>query len=142
MAGLNDQRNDTIDVHSPDPPAETPPSVHARETVRIQLPVRDASEVTSTQFFRPTNPTSIDSVPPDVAPLEPKTETARVSPAVIRSRAVAQEKNAFAPTQGIIPHAEFGSLTPAEKKNSNLLWWMLLGLSALILLIQIWTYLS
>jgi len=73
--------------------------------------------------------------------LEPKKETARVSSLTVASQTLAQEKKAFVPAPGIIPHHEFAPLQATEK-NSKLLWWIVLGLSALILLIQIWTYLS
>lgn len=136
------QRQDDV-VHF-DPPLLTEDKsagVKTRETVRIQLPVRDAGEVASTQFFRPTNPPSMASVPPEVAPLEPKKETARVSSLTAAPRTLSQEKNAFLPTRAISPHHEFAPLTAAEKNPKLLWWWIVLGLSALILIIQIWTYL-
>jgi hypothetical protein len=141
MAQPNQRQDEVVQFDAPLLPEDKSAGVKTREAVRIQLPVRDAREVASTQFFRPTNPPSMTSAPPDVAPLEPKKETARVSSPTAASPTLAQEKNAFQPTAGIIPHHEFASLTATEK-NSKLLWWILLSLSALILLIQIWTYLS
>ena len=141
MADPDQRQDDIVHFHPPLLPEDKSAGVKTREAVRIQLPVRDAREVASTQFFRATNPPSMTSPPPDVAPLEPKKETARISSVAVAPRTLAQEKNAFQPTAGIIPHNEFSSLTGTEK-NSKLLWWILLGLSALILLIQIWTYLS
>ena len=142
MADPNQRQDNIVHFHPPLLTEDKSVGVKTRETVRIQLPVRDAREVASTQFFRPTNPPSMASAPPDVAPLEPKKETARVSSLTAASPTLAQEKDAFQPTAGIIPHHEFAPLTVTEK-NSKLLWpWIVLGLSALILLIQIWTYLS
>jgi hypothetical protein len=141
MADPDQRQDDIVHFHPPLVPEDKSAGVKTRETVRIQLPVRDAGDVASTQFFQPTNPRSMTSLPPDVAPLEPKKETARISSVAVAPRTLAQGKNAFQPTAGIIPHHEFSSLTGTEK-NSKLLWWILLGFSALILLIQIWTYLS
>ena len=140
MANPNQRQNEVVQFDAPLLPEDKSAGLKTRETVRIQLPVRDAREEGSTQFFRPTNPPSMTSALPDVAPLEPKKETARVSSVGVAPRTLAEEKNAFQPTAGI-PHHEFSSLTATEK-DSKLLWWILLGLSALILLIQIWTYLS
>ncbi len=141
MADTNQRHDEGVQFDPPLLTEDKSAAAKTRETVRIQLPVRDAREVTPTQFFRPTNPPPTASVPPDDAPLEPKKETARVSSLTAASRTPAQEKNAFPPTPGVIPHHEFAPLT-ASGKNSKLLWWIVLGLSALILLIQIWTYLS
>jgi hypothetical protein len=142
MADPNQRQDDIVHFHPPLVTEDKSAGVKTRETVRIQLPVRDAAEVASTQFFRPTNPPSVASVTPEVAPLEPKKETARVSSLTAASRTPAQEKNAFLPTPAIIPHHEFAPLTPTEKHPKLLWWWIVLGLSALILIIQIWTYLS
>ncbi|HEX4697498.1 MAG TPA: hypothetical protein VH254_07475 [Candidatus Udaeobacter sp.] len=142
MTDPNQRQDDILRFHQPLLTEDKSAGVKTRETVRIQLPVRDVREVAPTQFFRPTNPPSTESVTPDVALLEPKKETARVSSLTVASQTLAQEKKAFVPAPGIIPHHEFAPL-PATEKNSKLLWWwIVLGLSALILLMQIWTYVS
>jgi hypothetical protein len=140
MADPNQRLDDTVNFHPPLLTEDKSAGVKTRETVRIQLP-RDAREVASPRLFQPADPQSIGSLQADVAPLEPKTETARVASPTAVSRTAAQEKNAVLPTPKIIPHHEFAPVAATEK-NSKLLWWIVLGLSALILLIQIWTYLS
>ncbi|HEX4652632.1 MAG TPA: hypothetical protein VH227_00120 [Candidatus Udaeobacter sp.] len=141
MADPNQRLDDTIRFHPPLLTEDKSAGVKTRETVRIQLPVRDAREVASPQFLRSADPPSMAPLQPDIAPLEPKTETARVSSLTAVSRTPAQEKNAHLPTSDMTPNHEFAPLAATEK-NSNLLWWIVLGLCALILLIQIWTYLS
>jgi hypothetical protein len=119
-------------------------SVKSRETVRIQLPVRDARDAASTQFSRPPNPSSADQVIPASGslPLEPKKETVRISPALVPHPPAVQLKDnqPFHSVPDIASHNLLGSIAPAEK-NPMLLWWILLVVSALILIIQIWTYL-
>lgn len=133
MADPNDRQDDIVRFNPALQHEEKSAGTNTRETGRIHSPARDAGGVSSTQFFRPTNAPSGASLPSDLAPLEPKKETARVSSAAMTAHGLTDENNAFVSTHGIIP---------AEKKTSHLLWWILLGLSALILLIQIWTYLS
>jgi hypothetical protein len=122
MADPNDQQNDSIHVESSVAPGEQPAGVKAREGVRIQLPIRDAREVASAG---------------------PRTETVRVSSVQVARVPAAEIKNpqAFVPARGIAAGSRLVPGAPA-KKDPKLVWWILLGLSALILLIQIWTYLS
>jgi hypothetical protein len=117
-----------------------------KETVRIQLPGREtgsdlpvdsapqygadapAEDISSTDFFPPPKPpvastplsASVRPGPGSPAP-GPKRESVRVPPISEPLRSVA--------------------VAPAEK-SSMLLYWILLGVSALILIIQIWTYFS
>jgi hypothetical protein len=79
----------------------------------------------------------------DSVPLEPKKETMRISLAAASSPAGSEIKNsqAFVPTPDLASQDPSVAVAPA-KKNPMLLWWLLLGVSALILIIQIWTYLS
>lgn len=121
-------------------------SVKSRETVRIQSPVREDRDVACNHFFQPLNPSSAAQVtsPSGSVPLEPKKETARVSPALVPQPAVVQLKNdqPFRPLPDIASlHNPMASVAPAEK-TSMLLCWILLAVSALILIIQVWTYLS
>jgi len=122
MADPNDQQNDSIHVESPVATGDQSAGVKAREAVRIQLPIRDAREVASAG---------------------PRTETARVSSVSVAPSPAAQVKNpqTFVPARGIFAGRKLVPGAPAEK-DAKLVWWILLGLSALILLIQIWTYLS
>src|SRR5262249_33872622 len=150
-------RKETVRIELPDPPVTKPPdpSVKPRETVRIQLPVRktdnlpvpsaprpDVKDISSTNFFPPPNPPAVSrplpaSVrpPPIPPPSGPKKETERIPlmPEPLRS---AQKK-----TQPLIAMPNVVSQNPPiavapVQKTSILLYWMLLAISALILLIQ------
>jgi hypothetical protein len=163
MAEPDQPKKETVRIQLPHPPVTKPsePGVKPNETVRIQLPARETGSprvpsspqpapegISSTNFFPPPNP-PMASRPlsaslrplPTSPPSEPKRETVRIPlmPEPLRS---AQKK-----TQPLIamPQAAWQSppiaVAPAEK-SSMLLYWVLLGVSALILIIQIWTYFS
>jgi hypothetical protein len=170
MAGPNEPNSETVRVDSPLPTAgKSPdPNTKSRETVRIQLPVREpmgkaplhtpteppppagsaAQDLPPSQFSEPVRPPSFSpplsaSVTP--APESPaselKKETLRVP--LVSEPLASQEgmKNPLIPMPHVVPQS---SLIAAEsrEKSSLLLCWILLGVSALILIIQIWTYLS
>jgi hypothetical protein len=147
MAGPNEPKKETVRVDLPLPISAKSPdaSVKSRETVRIQLPVRDARDVAPTELFEPPSQSAIAPVPrtADPVPLEPRKETARISPALAKGPAPVQLKNteAFLTTPNLGSRNAPGAIAPAEKKPM-LLWWILLTVSALILIIQIWTYFS
>jgi hypothetical protein len=156
-------KKETVRIEAPLPPATKPPepTEKPRETVRIQLPVRETGgpplssspqsapeDISSTNFFPPpkppaaSRPLSASARPsPATPPPGPKRETVRIPlmPEPLRS---AQKK-----TQPLIAMPEVApqnpsiAVAPAEK-SSMLLYWMLFGFSALILIIQIWTYFS
>ena len=153
------KETDRIPLPVPPPTNPPQPTVKPRETVRIQLPVREtggppipsspqaAPEDISSPNFSPkplpaTAPSPASVRPPPVPPPSVlKKETTRIPlmPEPLRS---AQKK-----TQPLIAMPEVApqnpaiAVTPAEK-SSMLLYWVLLGISALILIIQIWTYFS
>jgi hypothetical protein len=147
MAGPNEPQKETVRADLPLPISAKLPdtSVKPRETVRIQLPVRDARDVGPTELFEPPNQSAVAPVPhtPDPVPFEPRKETARISPALAKGPAPVQMKNteAFVPTPNLGSRNAPAAVVPAEKK-AMLLWWILLAVSALILIIQIWTYFS
>jgi hypothetical protein len=167
MAEPDQPKKETVRIELPVPPVPKPPeaTVKPRETVRIQLPVREAGnppvppsspvgtaspaeDISSTNFFPAPKPPSAPKplsaslrpapVPP---PPGPKKETVRIPlmPEPLRS---AQKK-----TQPLIAMPQSApqnlpiAVAPAEK-SSMLLYWMLLGVSALVLIFQIWTYFS
>jgi hypothetical protein len=72
-----------------------------------------------------------------------KTETARVPPAPAPFPSAGETKN---PEPRIeMPYVapqNFSAAVASAEKKPMLLWWILLGLSAMILIIQIWTYFS
>jgi hypothetical protein len=161
MAGPNEPNNETlrVDVPLPTPGKSPDPNIKPRETVRIQLPVREpmgklpphnptelappagstAQDLHPSQF---SPPLSVSAVP---APESPdsglKTETLRVplvsEPPVSQGRM----KNPLTPMPHVVPQSSLIAAASREK-NSMVLWWILLAVSALILIIQIWTYLS
>ena len=163
MAEPDQPKKETVRIELPLPPATKPsePTVKPRETVRIQLPVRETGgptvphspqsvpeDISSTNFFPPPKPPTASTPlsasmrpPPASPPSGPKRETVRIPlmPEPLRS---AQKK-----TQPLIAMPQATSqnppiaVAPAEQ-SSMPLYWMLLGVSALILIIQIWTYFS
>jgi hypothetical protein len=161
MPGPNEPTNETIrvDVPLPTPGRSPDPNIKSRETVRIQLPVREPTSKlplhnptelappagSSAQDLHPSqfSPPLSASVMP--APESPdsglKKETLRVP--LVSEPPVSQErmKNPLMPMPHVVPQSSLIAAASREK-NSMLLWWILLAVSALILIIQIWTYLS
>jgi len=162
MAEPDQPKKETVRIHLPQPPVTNPsePGVKPHETVRIQLPVREtgtspvpspsppAPENSSTNFFPQPKPPAASrplsasvAAPPIPPPSGPKKETVRIpmTPEPLRS---SQKK-----TQPLIamPHVVSQNppiaVAPVEKSSMRL-YWMLLAMSALILIIQIWTYFS
>jgi hypothetical protein len=172
MAGPNEPNNETlrVDVPLPTPGKSPDPNTKSRETVRIQLPLREPGgkaaihtsaeprrpvgsaghDVVSRQFSEPVRPPSFSlpssaSVMP--APESPasglKKETLRVPLESDPLASAGPMKNTppVIPMPHVVPQSSLIAAAPREK-NSMLLWWILLAVSALILIIQIWTYLS
>jgi hypothetical protein len=161
MPGPNEPTSETIrvDVPLPTPGRSPDPNIKSRETVRIQLPVREPTsklplhnptELTppagsSAQDLHPSqfSPPLSASVMP--APESPdsglKKETLRVP--LVSEPPVSQErmKNPLMPMPHVVPQSSLIAAASREK-NSMLLSWILLAVSALILIIQIWTYVS
>jgi hypothetical protein len=163
MAEPDQPKKETVRIEVPHPPVTPPPapSVKPRETVRIQLPVRETGnapvpsspqsapeDISSTNFFpspKPpvaTRPLSASvrplSIPP---PLGPKKETVRI-PLTPEPLGSAQKKTQpLMAMPNVIPQNPPIAVAPVEK-SSMLMYWMLLAMSALILIIQIWTYFS
>src|SRR5512132_905804 len=161
MAEPDQPKKETVRIEVPHPPVTPPPapSVKPRETVRIQLPVRETGsppvpsspqsapeDISSTNFFPPpkppaaARPLSASVRPPSIPPsLAPKKETVRIPPEPLRS---AQKKTQpLMAMPNVIPQNPPIAVAPVEK-SSMLMYWMLLGMSALILIIEIWTYFS
>jgi hypothetical protein len=167
----------------PQPAAKPPdPNTKSRETVRIQVPLRQSSDkpplgapaepppiskpaapnVTSPQFFEPPPPPSPASPPkppavstsvltpvtpaPGSPSSGPRKETARI-PLMPDPRSKPLPTVQMKKTQPLIampltaPQSAAIAVAPAEKSASPLCW-VLLGVSVVILIIQIWTYLS
>jgi hypothetical protein len=179
MADSNEPKKETVRIDRlPESVSKPPaPDTKSRETVRIQLGLRQPSDkripaepspvlepasqvLTSPEVFplRPeppppsTKPSPAVQAPVPVTPVpgalssSPKNETARIArmpDLPSKPLPTVQMKK----TQPLIamPHAAPQSasiaLAPAEK-GATPLCWVLLGISAIILIIQIWTYLS
>jgi hypothetical protein len=158
MTEPNEPKKETTRISLAPAAAEKPADPKSRDTVRIQLPLREAAVristeppavsnsapqgVTSPQFFQPPQspvvPLAASVMPaPDLPPSGPIKETVRIP-----LSAVQMEK-----TQPLVAMPEVGpqnasiAVAPIEKNPMPLLW-LLLGVSAVILIIQIWTYLS
>ncbi len=151
MAEPDQPKKETVRIELPHPPVTPPPappapSVKPRETVRIQLPVRETGNapVPSPPQSAPAAPRPLSASvrPPSIPPsTEPKKETARIplTPAPLGS---AQKKTQpLMAMPDVIPQNPPIAVAPVEK-SSMLMYWMLLAMSALILIIQIWTYFS
>jgi hypothetical protein len=163
MAQPDQPKKETVRIQLPHPPVIKPsaPIVKPHATVRIQLPAREtgippvptslqsvAEDISSTNFFPSPKPpaaslpssASVSSLPIP-SPSAPQKKTVRIplTPEPLRS---SQKK-----TQPLIAMPDVVSqnppiaVTPVEKSSMRL-YWMLLAVSALILIIQIWTYFS
>jgi hypothetical protein len=170
MAGPNESNDDTVRVDLPLPTSAKTADQNIKQTVRVRLPVREplgkapphtpteprpaagsaAHDLASSQFSPPANPPSFS--PPSSALVMPapdspasglKKETLRVPLVSDPPASAGRMKNTPPPVP--MPHVvpqNFLIAAELREKNSMLLLWILLGVSALILLIQIWIYLS
>ena len=140
MAGLNEPNDKGVGVDLPLPTAgESPdPNIKSRETVRIQLPVREPMDKPPV-FSTPLSASVMASSDSPASGL--KTETARVPfvPDPFPSAAETKKPQPRIGMSYVAPQNPLGAVASAVKEPM-LLWWILLGISALILIIQIWTY--
>lgn len=163
MAEPDQPKKETVRIELPHPPVTKPaePSVKPRETVRIQLPAREtgsspapsspqsgSEDISSSNFFPPpkppvaSRPLSASVRPPPIpAGSGPKRETVRISQVPEPLRSAQKKTQPLMAMPNVIPQNLPIAVAPVEK-SSMLLYWMLLGISALILIIQIWTYFS
>ena len=163
MAEPDQPKKETVRIELPHPPVTPPPepSVKPRETVRIQLPVRETGnapvpsspqstpeDISSTNFFpspKPpaaTRPLPASVRPPSIPPsLGPKKETVRIPLTQEPLRSAQKKTQPLMAMPNVVSQNPPIAVAPVEK-SSMLVYWMLLGMSALILIIQIWTYFS
>ena len=140
MADSNEPKTETVRIDLPPPTAGNTSDPNIKEKVRIQLPLREPP------LGKASLPTPIPTpIPAPVAHAPDSSglrkETARVS-GMPDSPAAQMRK-----TQPLIAMPDVAAQNPSialapGKKNSMLLIWILFGVSLLILIIQIWTYLS
>ena len=113
-------------------PPLIPPSVGPKkETVHIPAEALQSAQKKTQPLMAMPN-----VIPPSVGP---KKETARIPPEPLRSSQKKTQPLMAMPN--VIPQNPAIAVAPVEK-SSMLLYWMLLGISALILIIEIWTYFS
>jgi hypothetical protein len=162
MAEPDQPKKETVRIELPHPPVTKPaePSVKPRETVRIQLPAREtgsspapsspqtgSEEISSSKFFPPpkppvaSRPLSASVRPPPIpAASGPKKETVQI-PLVPELGSAQKKTQPLMAMPNVVPQNLPIAVAPVEK-GSMLLYWMVFGFSALILIIQIWTYFS
>ena len=163
MAEYDQPKKETVRIQLPRPPVTKPsePGVKPQETVRIQLPVRETGsppvpsspqpapgDISSTNFFPPpkppaaSRPLSASVRPPPIPPGSgPKKETVRIPLAAEPLRSSQKKTQPLIAMPNVVSQNPPIAVAPVEKRPM-LLYWMLLAMSALILIIQIWTYLS
>jgi hypothetical protein len=156
MTEPNEPKKETTRIPFAPAAAEKPPdpNTKSRGTVRIQLPVREppvhvltepqsaVQEVASPQFFQPPQPppvpVSASVMPaPDLPSTGPTKETVRIPLSAVQMK----KTQPLVAMPEAAPQSPSIAVAPVEKNPMPLLW-LLLGVSALILIIQIWTYLS
>jgi len=156
MTEPNEPKKETTRISVAPEAAEKPPepNTKSRDTVRIQLPLREPPVHTFTepqpavqegdppQFFQPPQPPPVPlnaavMPAPDLPSSGPIKETVRIPLPTDQMRK----------TQPLVTMPQAAPRNPsiavaAQEKNPMPLLWLLLGVSAVILIIQIWTYLS
>ena len=156
MTEPNEPKKETTRIPVAPEVAEKPPEPNAksRDTVRIQLPLREApvhiltepqpavQEGGSPQFFQPPQPPPVPlntavMPAPDLPSSGPIKETVRIPLPAVQAK---KNQPLMAMPEVALQGASIA--VAAEERNPMPLLWLLLGVSALILIIQIWTYLS
>ena len=156
MTEPNEPKKETTRIPVAPEVAEKPPEPNAksRDTVRIQLPLREApvhiltepqpavQEGGSPQFFQPPQPPPVPlnaavMPAPDLPSSGPIKETVRIPLPAVQ----AKKNQPLVAMPEVAPQGASIAVAAGERNPMPLLW-LLLGVSALILIIQIWTYLS
>lgn len=160
MTEPNEPKKETTRISTAPAAVGKPPDPNpkSRDTVRIQLPVREppvrvstelppvsnsaGQGVPSPQFFQPPQtppaPLSASVMPaPDLPSSGPAKETVRIPVSAVQMK----KTQPLVAMPEVAPQSPSIAVAPVEKNPMPLLW-LLLGVSAAILIIQIWTYLS
>src|SRR6267378_4886302 len=154
MPEPNEPKKETTRISFAPAAAEKPPDTKSRDTVRIQLPLREPSvqvlpkpqpavqERVAPQFFQPPQPppvpVSASVMPaPDLPSSGPIKETVRVPLSTVQMK----KTQPLVAIPEVVPQTPSVAVARVEKNPMPLLW-LLLGVAAVILIIQIWTYLS
>jgi len=120
MARPNQSKKETVELPLPSPGRPPDPKLEPPETARIQLPAPVATAPESPGLKK-------ETVAVSDMPDSPAAEMKKTEPLIAMPDVAAQSPLIAA--------------APAEKNAMRLIW-ILLGVSLLILIIQIWTYLS
>jgi hypothetical protein len=160
MTEPNEPKKETTRISLAPAVAKNPPDPNAksRDTVRIELPVREppvpistepqpvskpgVQEAVPSQFFQPPQPPpaplNASVMPaPDLPSSGPTKETVRIP---LREVQMKKTQPLIAVPE-VAPQNPSIAVAPVEKNPTPALW-LLLGVAAVILIIQIWTYLS
>jgi hypothetical protein len=156
MTEPNEPKKETTRIPFAPAASETPPHPNpkSRDTVRIQLPVREApvhvlaephaavQEAASPQFFQPPQPPPVPvnasvAPAPDLPSSGPIKETVRIPLSAVQMK----KTQPLVGMPEVAPQIPSIAVAPVQKNPMPLLW-LLLGVSAAILIIQIWTYFS
>jgi hypothetical protein len=156
MTEPNEPKKETTRISFAPAAAEKPPdpNTKSRDTVRIQLPLREppvhvlpepqpvVPEVAAPKFFQPPQPPPAPAgasvMPaPDLPSSGPIKETVRIPLSTVQTK----KTQPLVAMPEVAPQSPSIAVAPVEKNPMPLLW-LLLGVSAVILIIQIWTYLS
>src|SRR6266481_9769165 len=149
MAEPDQPKKETVRIELPHPPVTPPappaPSVKPRETVRIQLPVRETGnapapsspqsapeDISSTNFFPAPKPPAASRPlsapvrpPPIPRSLGPKKETVRIPLMPEPLRSAQKKTQPLISMPDVIPQNPAIAVAPIEKRPM-LLYWMLL----------------
>ncbi|HEY6111239.1 MAG TPA: hypothetical protein VIV62_01865 [Chthoniobacterales bacterium] len=154
MADPNDPKTEPVRITPPPRPDTNPPSAAsgAREPVRINLPTRPPARPAPSPSAPPPPPPRPPAEPVPSAGPELKKETARVGaaplPEVKPATPVQMKKTQPLVTMPEVTAPPSVPLTvtseppPAVEPIPAQLCWAVLGVSAVILIVQIWNYFS
>ncbi|MBO0696095.1 MAG: hypothetical protein J2P56_08350 [Verrucomicrobia bacterium] len=156
MVDPNEPKKETTRISFASTEAEKPPDSNSKSRDTVQLPLYEppvhilpepaavvaAQKVVSPQFFRPPEPppvplTAAVTPAPDPPPSGPIKETVRIPLRTVQMK----KTQPLVALPEVVPQNPAIAVAPLEKNHTPMLW-LLLGVSAVILIIQIWTYLS
>ncbi len=158
MAEPNEPKKETTRISVASEPMEKPPGPNTKSSDTVRLPLREPTvrilaeprpvtkpavqEVVSPQFFHPPPPAPMplnaSVMPaPDLPSSGPTKETVRIPLHTVQMK----KTQPLIAMPEIVPQNPSIAVAPAREGSMRLLW-LLLGVSAVILIIQIWTYLS
>jgi hypothetical protein len=156
MADSNEPSEETVRIDLlPESVSKPPgPDTRSRETVRIQLGLRQPADELPLRSPKEPSPAEVLTAPevfppspaaqsplPGALSSGPKNETARVARMPDPPSVQMKKTQPLIAVPHAAPQSASIAVAPAEKSAMPLCW-VLLGVSAIILIIQIWTYLS